>query len=131
MRNIGGALLLDKLFGISELWTSNVKFSSPAYRNAVEEFENDGRPQGSRHKIIQRGDNAGNWLALYPSATSNFTRADDKALVLLGNFHGTKILLLSDLGRDGQAPCLNTQIICARTSPSPDCRLKANRFATR
>ena len=43
---------------------------------------------------------------LYPGATNNFPRADDNALVLLGNFSGARILLLSDLGRAGQSALL-------------------------
>src|SRR5208282_4456369 len=31
----GGAESLDQLFGVGELWTSNVKFRSTAYRDAV------------------------------------------------------------------------------------------------
>ena len=47
---------------------------------------------------------------LHPAAGNNFARADDNALVLFGDFSGAKILLLSDLGRDGQSALL------ARTS---------------
>jgi len=104
VRNIGGALSLDKLFGISKLITSPVRFRSSAYRDAVTEFE---KPP-TRHETIQRGDIAGNWRALYPGTTNLFSRADDNALVLLGNFHGPKILSLSDLGRDGQSALLES-----------------------
>ena len=101
-QNCGGAELLDQLFGVGELWTSNVKFRSGAYREAVSEFE---KPP-SRHKILNYGDKIGCWQILSPAATNNFPRADDNALVLLGNFSGAKILLLSDLGRDGQSALL-------------------------
>jgi competence protein ComEC len=107
LKNCGGAPSLDELFGIGELWTSSVKFRSSAYRRIVSHFENDGRSQRpSRHKIFNRGDAAGWWQILWPSSTNNFPRADDSALVLLGNLHGTKILLLSDLGRAGQSALL-------------------------
>jgi beta-lactamase superfamily II metal-dependent hydrolase len=43
---------------------------------------------------------------LHPGTDDNFAKADDNALVLLGNFHGTKVLLLSDLGRAGQSALL-------------------------
>jgi beta-lactamase superfamily II metal-dependent hydrolase len=39
---------------------------------------------------------------LYPGPTNHFPQADDNALVLKGEFHGTRVLLLSDLGRPGQ-----------------------------
>ena len=41
-----------------------------------------------------------------PAPTNDFPRADDNALVLLGDFSGAKILLLSDLGRAGQSALL-------------------------
>jgi competence protein ComEC len=102
VRNIGGAQSLDEIFGISELWTSSIKFRSTAYRDVVSEF---GKPP-SRHQIFSFGENAGCWRVLLPAATNNFLRADDNALVLLGNFHGAKILLLADLGRGGQGALL-------------------------
>lgn len=103
LRNIGGAKLVDELFGAGELWTSPVRFRSAAYRDAVATFD---QPP-SRHKIIQRGDTAGSWQVIWPPATNAFSQADDSALVLLGHFQGTKILLLSDLGRAGQNALLS------------------------
>jgi competence protein ComEC len=97
LQNCGGAELLDQLFGIGELWTSGARFRSSAYRGIISQFE-----KSSRHKIFNRGDEAGCWQVLWPPATNNSQRADDSALVLLGNFSGTKILLLSDLSRAGQ-----------------------------
>jgi competence protein ComEC len=102
VKDVGGAATLDQLFGIGELWTSPAKFRSPAYRGMVSDFE---KPP-VRHKIFNCGDSAGGWRALHPAAGENFPRADDNALVLSGNFHGTPILLLSDLGRDGQGAVL-------------------------
>ena len=101
-RDCGGALPLNELFGIGELWTSNARFRSTAYRDAVSEFE-----KSSRHKIFNCGDTTGCWRVLHPGATNNFPQADDSALVLLGNFHGTRILLLSDLSRAGQDALLS------------------------
>jgi competence protein ComEC len=100
--NTGGAESLDALFSVGELWTSNVKFRSNSYREAVAAFE---KPP-SHHKILNCGETAGVWQMLSPAATNNFPRADDNALVLLGNFSGAKILLLSDLSRAGQSALL-------------------------
>ena len=99
--NCGGAATLNELFGVGELWTSNARFRSPAYRDAVSEFE-----KSSRHKIFNCGDETGCWRVLHPGATNGFSQADDGALVLLGDFHGSKILLLSDLSRAGQGELL-------------------------
>jgi ComEC/Rec2-related protein len=97
----GGAESLDGLFGIGELWTSGAKFRSTAYRDTVAEFE-----KSSRRKILNSGDKIGCWQMLSPAVTSSFPRADDSALVMLGNFSGVKILLLSDLSRAGQGGLL-------------------------
>jgi competence protein ComEC len=102
-RDCGGAEAVNELFGIGKLVTSPVRFRSAAYREVVAEFD---KPP-SRHKIVQRGDTVGCWQVLHPAATNNFPPADDNALVLLGHFHGTRILLLSDLSRPGQDALLS------------------------
>jgi len=103
LRNTGGAESLDESFGVGELVTSPVRFRSTAYRDVVAEFD---KPP-SRHEIIQHGDTTGCWQVLHPGAVEDFSRADDGALVLIGNFHGTRILLLSDLSRAGQDALLS------------------------
>lgn len=102
LKNCGGAGRLDGLFGVSELWTSPVHFRSSSYNNIVTAFE---RPP-PRHRLFERGSETGGWRVLWPATTNHFPRAGDNALVLLGNFSGTKILLLSDLGRAGQSALL-------------------------
>jgi len=106
-RNCGGAKLADELFGIGELWTSGARFRSPAYREALAGFEiqANGRP-GSRHHLLNIGYNRGCWQVLFPAAAGSVSRADDSALVLRGNFRGTRILLLSELSRAGQSDLL-------------------------
>jgi competence protein ComEC len=103
LKNCGGALRLDELFGIGELWTSGVKFRSAAYREAITHFEQI----PDRRCILNLGDNASCWRVLFPAATTNVAKADDAPLVLLGNFHDTRILLLSDLSRAGQSELLS------------------------
>jgi len=102
IRNIGGAQALDELFGVRELVTSPVHFRSTAYRDVVAKFE---QPP-ARHRIAGFGDTMGCWRILAPLPTNTFSQADDNALVLLGDFQGTRILLLSDLGRGGQSALL-------------------------
>ena len=103
LKNCGGAIRLDELFGIGELWTSSAKFRSSAYRDTITKF--DQLPK--RHRILNLGDTVGCWRILFPNATTNLSKADDHPLVLIGNFHGTKILLLSDLSRSGQSELLS------------------------
>ena len=38
-KNCGGAELLDGLFPVHELWTSDAKFLSPEYNNALAHYE--------------------------------------------------------------------------------------------
>ena len=97
-KNCGGAKALDDYFGIGQLWTSDVEFRSPVYRKVVASFE---QPK-DRRKIVHCDDTVGSWRVLWPSADSDLKRADDNALVLLGDFYGKKVLLLSDLSSAGQ-----------------------------
>ncbi|HTV75750.1 MAG TPA: hypothetical protein VMD57_02040, partial [Candidatus Baltobacteraceae bacterium] len=60
----------------------------------------------ARHRIFNAGGTNGCWQVLWPPASSSPSRADDNALVLLGNFSGTRILLLSDLSHVGQSALL-------------------------
>jgi ComEC/Rec2-related protein len=101
LKNCGGAELLDQLFGVGELWTSPIHFRSSAYNGIVASYE-----KSSRHKLLNDGGKTGGWQILWPAVTNNFPRADDNALVLLGNLPGAKILLLSDLERAGQSALL-------------------------
>jgi len=101
-KNCGGTELLDQLFGVGELWTSDAKFRSAAYRDAVAEFE---KPPLC-HKILNCGNTIGCWQVLFPASTNGFSRADDSPLVLRGNFRGATILLLADLSRAGQSDLL-------------------------
>jgi ComEC/Rec2-related protein len=102
LKNVGGAEQLDRLFDIGELWTSAARFRSATYRDAVSEFE---KPP-ARHRIFADGGTTGCWRMLHPAPGDNFARADDNTLALSGDFPGLKILLLSDLGQDGQGALL-------------------------
>jgi ComEC/Rec2-related protein len=101
-RNNGGAESLNELFGVDELVTSSFPFRSVAYRDVVARFDQPPK----RHTVIQRGDPAGCWRILHPGAGDDFAHADDAALVLLGNYYHVRVLLLSDLGRNGQSALL-------------------------
>ena len=102
LRNCGGAISLDKLFGVDELWTGTTRFRSETYHEAVYAYE---KPV-NRHKYITNGDTVGPWQVLFPDTTNTLAKAIDKPLVLRGDFTGTKILLLSDLSRASQSDLL-------------------------
>ncbi len=98
VKHIGGTEVIEQLFGVDEIFTSPLRFRSPTYRRilgGLGEFQ-------KRHRVVQRGDEAGLWRVLHPQADDKFPQADDNAIILLGTLHGTRILLLSDLGRPGQ-----------------------------
>ena len=60
--------------------------------------------------LASKGTNIGPWLVLHPPKDISFKKTDDTAIVLFGEFHGLKILLLSDLGPKGQEILMNTPI---------------------
>ena len=110
-KNCSGAETLNNYFGIHELWTSDTHFRSPVYDNIIAAFE---QPP-SRHNTVHCGDAIGPWHVLWPpdksddqDTTKAKGQADDNALVLLGNFYGRKVLLLSDLGPAGQDQLLSS-----------------------
>ncbi len=104
IRHIGGAGLIADLFAAKEICVSPLRFRSAAYRRCVQAFE---RLPGKVHRLA-RGDRFGPWTVLHPEASARFSRADDGALVLAGDFYGHRVLLLSDLGRAGQEALLES-----------------------
>ena len=60
MKNCGGAVSLDGLFRIGELWTSAVHFRSAAYKENIATFE---KPP-SRHRIFDYGSATNCWRVL-------------------------------------------------------------------
>ncbi len=98
LRHVGGAEMLASCFRVETLCASAVRFRSPAYRRILKDL---GRAP-EKLRTISRDDQLGSWKVLHPDTGDHFAQADDNALVLLGTVHGTRVLLLSDLGRPGQ-----------------------------
>jgi competence protein ComEC len=98
LHHVGGAQLIASLFPLEQICVSPVRFRSATYRAALRHFNE--KPDLVR--FIKREDALGAWAVLHPEATDRFSRADDNAVVLRGTFGGTRVLLLSDLGRTGQ-----------------------------
>ena len=97
-QHIGGAQTVDALFPAQAVWASPVRFRSPAYRRALQQFN---RTPGKLH-TVSKGDHLGPWTILHPEAGDRMPQANDNALVLMGQFRGARVLLLSNLGRPGQ-----------------------------
>jgi len=98
LQHIGGTQLLWDDLPIGKTFTSPTRFRSAVYRSIMDRLE--AKPES--HGIIARADTNGCWTVLHPGGEDKFPQADDASLVLLGQFHQTRILLLSDLGRPGQ-----------------------------
>lgn len=98
LRHIGGTEPLCELVHIGEIVTTDVRFRSSTYRRIIQELPH--RPE--RSLSVSRGDSISGWAVLHPVETDDFTQADDNTVVLMANFHGTRLLLLSDLGKPGQ-----------------------------
>lgn len=101
IRHIGGGLVILAAFQPRQVWTPHVRFRSQAYGAVL-----SGLNAAAVHRPVGRGDLAGPWTVLHPDEADRFARADDGALVLQGAFHGVRILLLSDLGEEGQTRLL-------------------------
>ena len=104
-RNCAGAASLEELFGVDELWTSPAHFRSKVYDGIVADFD---KKSPAPHKVLEAGAQYGCWRVLWPTPTTSFSRANNGALVLMGNFPKGRVLLLSDLGSLGQTGLLLT-----------------------
>jgi competence protein ComEC len=102
LQHIGGADIIRADFLTPTVYTSPVRFRSAAYRAILDELTE----VPAQHVTLNPGDHAGCWTVLHPAADDKFAQADDAGLVLRGEFFGTRVLLLADLGRPGQETLL-------------------------
>lgn len=98
VHHVGGAEPLLELFSVPHIYTSPVRFRSASYRRMLARL--DEIP--GLLEPVRRNDLVGNWTVLHPDSKDNFAKADDGAIVLTAELGGTRVLLLSDLGRAGQ-----------------------------
>lgn len=98
LRHVGGAELIAAEFDCQQHYASQFRFRSVAYRRI---FNNLQRPP-NQLTTLHRGDVTAPWAILHPKQQDESDQADNGALVRRSEFFGTKILLLSDLGRAGQ-----------------------------
>ncbi|MBI4323774.1 MAG: ComEC/Rec2 family competence protein [Chloroflexi bacterium] len=105
LAHVGGAETLAGQFAVEQFVTSPARFRSRAYRQIVENLAQS--PQ--RWQPVRRGERLGLWTVLHPEEGDRFAQADDSAVVLAGEIHGTRVLLLSDLGKRGQQVLLERE----------------------
>jgi competence protein ComEC len=103
VQHIGGAEIVGALFDPTQVCISPLRFRSPAYRKTVQDFGQTPH----RLRAVSRDGEVGLWTVLHPAADERFAQADDGALVLAATIRGTRVLLLSDLGRRGQETLLD------------------------
>lgn len=96
---VGGAPIIQEDFHTAQVHLGPLRFRSPAYRSVCQHLESE----PGLVKVVQRGARIGPWEVLHPASGDNFPQADDKALVLRGEVRGTRVLLLSTLGKPGQS----------------------------
>jgi beta-lactamase superfamily II metal-dependent hydrolase len=101
VHHLGGTEPLIQAFGASCICSSPVKFRSGVCRKIMDRLS-----KSYVVEPIRRGQCLGDWTLLHPDEGDQFSRADDAAAVLRGTVQGIRILLLSDLGSDGQRTLL-------------------------
>lgn len=93
---VGGFETLAATLPVERVFLSPTPSRSSVYRRIVDSLPVE------RRQAVSRGDRIGGWEVLHPAADDRFTRGDDNALTLRVEIEGVRILLLSDLGDDGQ-----------------------------
>jgi beta-lactamase superfamily II metal-dependent hydrolase len=102
IHHIGGTEPLAQIFRLSRIYTNPLRFRSTPYRRILERLN---RTPGLL-KTVNRGDQLGNWTVLHPDSGDRFSKADDGTVVLQADYEGSRMLLLSDLGPEGQVSLL-------------------------
>ena len=97
--------MLRDHFRARQIIVSPAPFRSRIYRNLIAKLEKT-PVQALR---VQRGDHVGRWTVLHPAADDRFPQGANNAMVLRGEFEGTRVLLVSDLGRLGQRALLGRE----------------------
>lgn len=99
VRHVGGASLIAEQFHPRNVVISPLRFRSTRYREAVSNLQ-------ARVRELSDGGTLDHGVILFPRRGDRVSRADDGALVWAGKLGQTRVLLLSDLSRTGQARLL-------------------------
>jgi ComEC/Rec2-related protein len=105
LRQMGGADLVLTNYHPRQVVLNPLRFRSTAWRGLL---KSSSLPE-HRRQLLKRGDRLGSWEVSHPGAELEFRRADDACLVMRGRVNGTTLLLLSDLGREGQQRLLTLE----------------------
>lgn len=97
-RYVGGAVELQQAFPITQTFVSPLAGRSSRYRDILSNLEKT----SSVSRSATNGATLGRWQILHPDASDRFANAADNSVAALGNFDGTRVLLLMNLSRSGQ-----------------------------
>ncbi len=95
---------LAKEFDVEMTFTSAARSRSPKYREVIRMLEEVPR----KWRKAAAGDEVMGWTVMHPQAGGDFGKADDEAVVLRRRLEGRDVILLSELGRDGQQKMLES-----------------------
>ncbi len=101
-RRVGGFKVIAREFRPDKIWTSPAGSPSLIYRGVLADLKADPKCWHT----VAAGETLASWEVLHPAADHQFARGDDNALVLRCEFHGVRILLLSEPGTMGQKALL-------------------------
>ena len=101
VRQSGGLELLCSQVRVGEVDASSFNFRSPIFPRIRQWFE-----KYPERRVLNRGDVLAGWTVLHPDGTNRYSTGDSGSLVLRSEVRGVRILLLSDLGKAGQASLL-------------------------
>lgn len=103
--HVGGLGVVREGFGVPRVFTSFIPGRSGPYRQVIKSLAND-----PGWETVRRGDLLYGWEVLHPDVVeTDLSRADDVAIVLRRRIHGVSILLLGDLGEEGQRRLLERE----------------------
>lgn len=114
-QSVGGAEIVLTNFAPAAVFAGPARVRSPAYRR----LEASLAQTPGLWRTVQDGDMLDGWSVLYPSADDRFASADEVSLVMQQTIRGHSVLLLPELGRDGQNllmmrhPQLRAEIVVA------------------
>jgi len=99
VRHVGGASLIAEEFQVETVCTGQTRSRSPSYRQMLAQLAQE----PNRWRQLCSGDTVAGLRVIHPARGESFAMADDNAIVLDGELGGVRLLLLSDLGPEGQA----------------------------
>lgn len=102
LHHVGGCALLGSFFRFDLISTPSADHRSAPYRQLLARL----REQKQPWEEATRGEECGAWRVLHPAPSDHFRQADDGIVVLAAAWHGFRILVLGELGAQGQAALL-------------------------